>query len=214
MPRQNRVTPSGHFEQALPRGTLLGNRGILHDDAGEIGKSRWVHKNWVCCALEFGGRRQTINAPGGYTQLFFLDEAVSLAAGHRPCAECRRLRFNEFKAAWAEAHPASSPGEKLRASDLDAALHGSRIGRDRQQRTFRSNLESLPDGTFVKFNDDPCSSHLVWAGRLLRWQHAGYELAAAVQGADVEVTVLTPAAIVEVLRHGYTPEVHASARDL
>ncbi len=105
MPRQNRVTPFGDLIATPERGTFLGNRGVLHDDAGRI-KRAWQLRRWIVCVLEFRGRKRSVMTPGRYTELFFLDEATALAAGHRPCAECRRARFLAFCDAWRAAHPA------------------------------------------------------------------------------------------------------------
>src|SRR4051794_26424644 len=99
MPRQNRVTPSGDIITTPERGTLMGNRGVLHDADARIVR-RWQGKRWIACVLEFKGRWRPVMAPGRYTELFFLDEATALAAGHRPCAECRRRRFDEFRDTW------------------------------------------------------------------------------------------------------------------
>src|ERR1700732_822885 len=104
MARQNRVTPAGDVIATPERGTFLGNRGVLHDDQGRI-KRAWQLKRWIVCVLEFKGRRRAVMTPGRYTELFFLDEATALAAGHRPCAECRRERFNAFREAWLRGDP-------------------------------------------------------------------------------------------------------------
>ena len=107
MPRQNRVTPFGEIIATPERGTFMGNRGILHDPDGRV-RRKWVLKNWLVCVLEFRGRKRTVMTPNRYTELFFLDEATALAAGHRPCAECRHARFIDFCLAWKAAHPANS----------------------------------------------------------------------------------------------------------
>lgn len=101
MPLQNRVTPFGEIVASEARGTLMGNRGCLHDEHRNLGRRRWTTKSWVTCLLSFGGRRRELMRPGYYTELFFLDEATALAAGHRPCAECRREAFRRFVDGWA-----------------------------------------------------------------------------------------------------------------
>jgi hypothetical protein len=98
MPRQNRVTPFGDIIATPDRGTLMGNRGVLHDGEGRI-RRMWQVKRWIVCVLEFRSRKRTVMTPGRYTELFFLDEATALAAGHRPCAECRHTCFLAFCAA-------------------------------------------------------------------------------------------------------------------
>src|SRR6201998_3464626 len=104
MPRQNRVTPFGEIIATPERGTFMGNRGILHDELGHV-KRAWQVRRWLVCVLEFRGRKRTVMTPNRYTELFFLDEATALAAGHRPCAECRHARFLDFCHAWRTATP-------------------------------------------------------------------------------------------------------------
>src|SRR6185503_4182043 len=107
MPRQNRVTPFGHIIATPERGTYLGNRGVLHDSEGRIRRT-WQLRRWIVCVLALKGRKRQVMTPGHYTELFFLDEATALAAGHRPCAECRRERFNAFRKAWRAARPGAN----------------------------------------------------------------------------------------------------------
>src|SRR6476469_9350587 len=108
-PLQNRVTPFGEIVAVPERGTMLGNRGILHDADGRL-RRRWAGRAWICCLLEFRGRRDPVMAPGHYTRLFFLDEPTALAAGHRPCAYCRRTAYLAFRSAWADANAGSGLG--------------------------------------------------------------------------------------------------------
>jgi hypothetical protein len=202
MARQNRVTPEGALEASPARGLLTGNRGVLHDAAGRIGAARWRHPHWIACSLAYKDWRRPIMAPGRWTELFFLDEAVALSAGHRPCALCRRADFSRFQAAWERAF-----GRREKAPVIDAALQGARVQpRTRRQVTHVAALEALPDGAFVRWQGTP---HLVQAAGLLRWTHFGYD-AAAPRGAG-PVEVLTPAPLVAVLRAGYRPLLHPSA---
>jgi len=152
MPRQNRVDPFGNLIADPARGTLFGNRGVLHAADGTIVRHHALRR-WIYCRLEFKGRKRQLLQPGRYTELFFLDEATALAAGHRPCAECMRGRFNEFRAAWS-AGPVA-------ATDLDAALHAERLTTDGKQATWRSPLGDLPDGAMVAIDGTP---HLIRAG--------------------------------------------------
>ena len=124
MPLQNRVTPFGEIVSSPARGLLMGNRGILHNDDRRLGTARWQHPHWVACRLEFRGRRQEVMRPGAYTQLFFLDEAVALAAGHRPCAHCRRADYEAFVSAWMAA---TGRADRPRAAELDWQLHRERV---------------------------------------------------------------------------------------
>jgi hypothetical protein len=133
MPRQNRVTPFGEIVSVPERGTMMGNRGILHDVDGRI-RRRWRVKRWLICVLEFKGRHRMVMAPNRYTELFFLDEATGLAAGHRPCAECRRSRFLAFRNAWGAANRHISGSESIRAAMMDNQLHAERIALDLSKR--------------------------------------------------------------------------------
>lgn len=126
MTLQNRVQPDGRITDTPMRGMLMGNRGILHDDAMRLGKARWKSKAWIACVLSFKGRKRELMAPRRYTELFFLDEAVALAAGHRPCFECRKAEAKTFKALWQQ-----SVGPAPRAADIDKALHSARIAPER-----------------------------------------------------------------------------------
>jgi hypothetical protein len=122
MPRQNRVTPFGDIIATPERGTFMGNRGVLHDQQGNI-RRQWQLKRWLVCVLQFRGRKRTVMSPGRYTELFMLDEATALAAGHRPCAECRRERFNAFRSAWRLARAADASSLPT-AVEIDNCLHG------------------------------------------------------------------------------------------
>lgn len=204
MPLQNRVLPTGEITAQPWRGTLMGNRGILHDSQGKLGSARWRHNNWVCCVTEFRGRhRAPMPLPGSptrYTALFFWDEASSLAAGHRPCAQCRYTDYQRFKTAWLAA---GLPGAK--AQDIDRALHAARVNRTRQQATHRATLAALPDGVFLTLVDDEHTPLLKWRERLWRWSPKGYADAGDLPGGTARV--LTPAPIVAVIRAGYAPAV-------
>ncbi|HTA44136.1 MAG TPA: hypothetical protein VK789_16915 [Bryobacteraceae bacterium] len=207
MPLQNRVTPAGELIRVDARGTFMGNRGgVLHNIDREIVRP-YASRRWITCVLEFKGRRRTVMTPDRYTELFFLDEATALAAGHRPCAECRRERFNAFKEAWI--HAANSPAPTfLYADDIDRELHRSRIDHRKGKVTYRARLSSLPDGAFVRIED---SNYLIWRGKLARWSPWGY-LEKDQLPAGIAVEVLTPEQIVRCLRHGYKPEIHPSLR--
>src|SRR5215472_1932663 len=149
VPRQNRVTPFGDIIATPERGTFMGNRGVLHDAVSRI-KRAWQLKRWIICVLEFKERKRQVMTPGHYTELFFLDEATALAAGHRPCAECRRERFNAFRMAWRSAHPGSSDSPLPSAEEIDCQLHAERVGPDRSKRLFEASLDELPNGVFVR----------------------------------------------------------------
>jgi hypothetical protein len=205
VPLQNRVTPAGEIVAAAARGLFMGNRGILHDADKRLGRSRWKHKVWIICLTQFRGRHREVMAPRRYTELFFLDEAVAIAAGHRPCFECRRRAFHAWQEAWRTGNGALSAP---RAGEMDAVLHRERIEPGaRTQRLWRAPLGDLPKGTFVLWREQPC---LLAAGGLLPWTHAGYGAALAIP-AGATVTVLTPPSSVGALRGGYRPVLHDSA---
>jgi hypothetical protein len=200
MTLQNRVTPTGAIVADPARGSLMGNRGILHDRERRLGAARWRHPHWIACRLAFKGRRRTLMAPHRYTELFFLDEATALAAGHRPCCECRREDFRRFQAAWRRAFGHDS---EARAGVIDRVLHRTRVEpRTRRQIRFDAPLADLPDGAFVLLPGDP-TPWLVRSDRLEPWRPDGYGPPRP-RGSG-RVSVLTPAAIVAVLRAGYIP---------
>jgi hypothetical protein len=210
MPHANRVTPFGAFEATPARGLLTGNRGVLHDAEGRIGGVRWRTRRWIACRLAFKGRRRTILTPGRWTELFFLDEAVALAAGHRPCAECRREDYDRFRRAWAAGVPGAEQG--LPGADaIDRVLHTARlVPGSRAQRHYAATLGELPPGTFVTLPGRPGEAFLVGATTLRRWSHAGYRESLALPGAAA-VEVVTPAPVVAVLAAGYVPLLHPTA---
>ena len=195
MPLQNRVTPLGELVADPGRGTVYGNRGCLHDEHGRI-RRRFQGKRWIACRLEFKGRRRRqLLQPGRYTELFFLDEATAFAAGHRPCAECRRADYVRFL---------SLVGEE-RAEAVDARLHAERLA-PHLSRPFGA----LPDGAFVLREG---AVWLVLADALLRWTPGGY--AERVQRPrNGRASVVTPPTLVDVLATGWTgsvPLLHRSA---
>jgi hypothetical protein len=185
MPFQNRVTPLGELVATPERGLVYGNRGRLHDAHGVI-RRQWQVKRWISCRLEFRGRRRPGGpmAPNRYTGLFFLDDATALAAGHRPCAECRNADYRSFLALTGAAG----------ADELDERLHGERL-----QRLHTARLEDLPDGAFVLEDDEP---FLVLGGELLRWTPGGYtERRPRPRG---NATLVTPPTSVRVLVSGWS----------
>ncbi len=201
MPKQNRVSPVGTLVAAPERGTFMGNRGCLHDAAERI-RRPWQLKRWIVCVLAFKGRQRRVMAPGRYTELFFLDEATALAAGHRPCAECRRGRFNAFRAALTREPGTPAPS----AVEIDTTLHAERLKPDRTKRLHTAELDALPDGVFVLVPGDR-TPHLVRGSELLAWSFAGYTKRVARPRAIV-VDVLTPELTVRAIRGGYAPQVH------
>ena len=205
MPRQNRVTPLGELISDPARGLVYGNRGCLHDEHGRI-RRRYAVRRWIACRLEFRGwHRAPLMQPGRFTELFFLDEATAFAAGHRPCALCRRADYDRFTEIWSRLHP------RQRGADaIDAQLDGERVEPEtRGQRHHGALLDELPDGAFVLESGEP---HLVLGRKLLRWTPAGYVEPRRTAGGTA--VLITPPSLVAVLRTGWTPLVpflHPSA---
>jgi hypothetical protein len=203
VPRQNRVTPFGELITTPHRGTLMGNRGCLHDAEQRI-RHPFTLKRWIHCVLEFKGRRRAIMTPGLYTELFFLDEATALAAGHRPCAECQRERYRLFREHWAAA---SGIAGVPSADGMDDVLHAERLEAGRGKRTYTARLAQLPAGVMVA---DEAHAYLVLDGALLPWAPEGYGPRRSASAA-AEMRVLTPRSIVDVIARGYPVGLHASA---
>lgn len=201
MPLQNRVLPTGEIVADPARGTFMGNRGILHGPDRTLGTARWRHSAWICCLLQFKGRARRVMSPGRYTELFFLDEAVALAAGHRPCAECRRSRYLAFRAALAVAGIDAGS-----AKDLDRVLHKARIAPGRAQERAYAPLTAVPPGAFILLNG---RAHLVLSDALLPFTPQGY--GPPIPRPTGRGLVLTPTPICRALAHGYAPALHPTA---
>ena len=201
MPHQNRVTPFGDIIATPERGTMYGNRGCLVNAEGKIARP-FRELRWIICVLDFKERKHPMMAPGRYTGLFFLDEATALAAGHRPCAECQRGRFDLFRETWSTANPDLTNVHRLLAPVIDKVLHSERLG----PRQSVKSTGDLPDGTFV--TDNGTDAYLVWQNKLLLWTPSGYKLS---KTKNFSVEVLTPRSIVNTLGAGYPVAVHSSA---
>jgi hypothetical protein len=203
-PLQNRVDPFGELFAHAARGTMFGNRGgRFHRDDKTLGTRRWVSRQWICCVLAFKNRHRAVWGDS-YTELFFLDEVTALAAGHRPCFECRRSDAKAFAAAWAAAKGmAASP----RAPDMDRALHAERLD-GRSKRQHRMLIDDLPDGVVITL--DGREARAVRGAYLLSWRPSGYG-AAEQRPRGAIVNVLTPPSIVAALTAGYRPRWHVSA---
>jgi hypothetical protein len=205
VPRQNRVTPLGELIATPARGLVHGNRGCLHDADGRIRRAYQVRR-WIACRLEYGGRRRSpLMQPGRYTELFFLDEATAFAAGHRPCAECRRPDYDRFSSFWRGLH------DDFGADAIDRRLHAERLEPGtRDRRLHAARREELPDGAFVLEDGVP---FLVVGGTLRRWTPAGYVDRRPRRPGPA--TLLTPPSLVALLASGWggvVPFLHPSAR--
>ena len=203
MPLQNRVTPLGDIVAIPERGMFTGNRGILHDAATRtLLPRRWTSRAWLICTLDYRGVRRAIMAPGSWTELFFLDEATALAAGHRPCFLCRRAAALAFQARF----PTDGRTAVPRAGDIDRVLHGERLdGRRKRLHPLPAPAADLPDGTMVLQGGAP---HLILKGLAYPWSAGGYGVATAPRA---DARLLTPPATVVALTAGYQPRLHASA---
>jgi hypothetical protein len=203
MPLQNRVDPFGNLLAVAARGLFFGNRGgRFHTDAKTLTTRRWASRQWICCVLDFKGRHRDVW--GRYfTELFFLDEPTALAAGHRPCFECRRKDARAFAELWRVANKLSAAPH---APEMDAVLHGERLD-GRAKRLHRREIDDLPDAAFVAMDG---AAFAVCGEKLLRWTAQGYD-ARKPRPRRTTVDVLTPPAVLKVLSAGYGPHWHPSA---
>jgi hypothetical protein len=214
MPLQNRVTPEGEIIATRHRGLMMGNRGgAFHLPDQTLGSRRWATKQWIACALQFKGRHRDMMQPNRYTELFFLDEATALGAGHRPCFECRRTDAGRFAELWAKVQ---GKAQRERAPAMDEVLHGERIDPQRRKATYRARRADIPSGAFVRYagDRDGARPYLVVGSSLLAWHPSGYTSLVMPMEIGEEVEVLTPRSIVAVLTAGYRPILHPSAAAL
>lgn len=187
---QNRVDPWGALHAVPDRGAWFGNRGCLHDDHGRIVRTH-RGRRWITCLCAFRGRRRALLRPGRYTELFFADEATAYAAGHRPCAECRRADWMMFRDLWGRVI-----GGATDADSIDRVLHAARMD-GAQRRTLMLRSDEVPDG--VVGVPEPgkaiVRAHRAWWA----WGFAGHEPIDAIHG---DVAVLTPWPIVRLMQAG------------
>lgn len=211
MPHKNRITPKGEFVANPCRCLFMGNRGILHDSAGRITHRRWAHNNWIICLTNFKERKRQILSPSHYTELFFLDEVTALAAGHRPCCECRREAYRRY---WDAFRSQVGDDIPVNANALDKRLQAERaVKRQFKQRSHNARLMDLPSGTIFQFKAE-ATPMLRWRDNLYQWSFEGYAGAGMVAEfrRDLDVDVMTPPTTVLALRGGYAPVVHPSAQ--
>ena len=204
--RGTHIAPLGELVADPGRGLVYGNRGCLHDETGHI-RRRYSGRRWIACRLEFRGwQRRPLMQPGRFTELFFLDDATALAAGHRPCALCRREDYARLGTIWGALHPG-----QIGADAIDAQLHTERLDpRTRTQLRHEALLDELPDGAFVLHSGAP---HLVLGAQLLSWTPAGYAVRVP-RPARQRTLLITPPSLVALLRAGWQPLVpllHPSA---
>jgi hypothetical protein len=203
MPLQNRVTPFGDITAIPQRGMLMGNRGIIHDPATRtLLRKRWSSKAWIICTCSYKDHWREVMAAHSWTELFFLDEAVALAAGHRPCFACRRIAAEVFRAAWS----AAKKMPNVRAGDIDQILHRERL-QDGKKRihALKMRVDELPDGAVVASNGD---AYTIVRGHGLRWTTDAYGAPQKLQNVD---GLLTPPSTLAAMIAGYAPILHPSA---
>jgi len=203
MAHQNRVTPFGELIAVPERGSLYGNRGCLVNGEGKIVRE-FKELRWIICVLDFKGRKHPMMAPGRYTGLFFLDEVTALAAGHRPCAECQRDRFNLFRKHWADANQTEAASTKPLAPVFDNVLHRERLATG----NLCDSIYELPNGTFITPNGT--DAYLVFKEQLLLWTPAGY-IPVRKPNFAFPARILTPPSIVRALANGYPAKYHPSS---
>lgn len=209
MPLQNRVTPAGDIVAVEARGTMMGNRGgALHRPDRSLRRRRWVTRQWIACRLEFKERHREVMAANRYTELFFLDEATALAAGHRPCFECRRTDALHFARLWADVR---GQPDRAAAQDMDAVLHAERLMPDGSKRTCERSVGELPAGTMIMLGDVICA--VARGGGIVPWSHTGYRSAKEWLPAHRRVKVLTPPSIVAVMQAGFALRMHSTWPD-
>jgi hypothetical protein len=200
MSLQNRVTPFGEIIAVTQRGSMMGNRGIIHDPATKtLLKKRWATHAWIICVCQFKNVRRDVMARHSWTELFFLDEATALSAGHRPCFYCQRQRAREFQAAWADGNGTELPS----APAMDKVLHGERLDEKRQKKrhSLESGISDLPDGAMLASGTD---AYLVKGGAIFLWSWGGYSSARIIPS---ELSLLTPPSTIRTLKAGFKPHI-------
>jgi hypothetical protein len=212
MPLQNRVSPFSIFTATPERGKWTGNRGVIHNADKEIVRNHAV-KYWITCELKYKNFQRKVMTPNRWTELFFLDEATAFAAGHRPCGFCRHPDFKRFKGLWLLANGERHGLEKDTKIDaIDAIIHQERLNGNGLQKTFKGTLLTLPDGTFVNFNED-LKAYLWFQQNLYEWSFSGYTKVLEI-AQNQEVNILTPRSYIEVFRAGYLPQIHSSISNI
>ena len=204
MPLQNRVDPFGHIQAVQERGLLMGNRGgRIHDPATKtLQKRRYASRRWIICTCVYKDWHRDVMGPG-YTELFFLDEVTALAAGHRPCAFCRRDAFKQFCQLIA-----CTNSTEVSVEGIDRILHAQRIA---PKPVVTDPCLKFPDGTMIAIGDAAYAKN---GDDALTWSYSGY--VRAVSWADVlaqRPLLITPCATVAVLRQNYAPVWHSSANN-
>jgi hypothetical protein len=190
---------------------FMGNRGILHDK-NEVIQRNWKLKAWIICLLEFRGRKRRIFSPGHYTELFFLDEATAMSAGHRPCGECRYKDYIKFKHLWVQTNRELLKTDHPLIKDIDQIIHRHRLDPHKKKIVFEDKLRNIPDGVFIKRHHDD-RFYLVLDGYIYEWSPNGY-VSKKPKNANEAVWVFTPKSIVKTIKAGYEVIVHRSIQEI
>ena len=203
MTLQNRVAANGEIVAVADRGLFLGNRGgVIHDHRTKTlhPTRRWASRQWICCVLDFKGRQRELMSANSYTELFFMDEVTALAAGHRPCFECRRANAVKFALAFSETN------ERASAPHMDVILHDERLDGKRKKH-HSARWGDLPAGAMIEAGDQVIakSNH-----GPLTWSFSGYSFCRD-GNLSGNLKCLTPPSILKVLNKGYKPHWHPSA---
>jgi hypothetical protein len=210
MPLQNRVNPFGEIVENTARGTIMGNRGVIHKNKKII--KPFKTKYWITCVLKYKNVQRAVMTENRYTELFFLDEATSFAAGHRPCAYCRNKDYKLFKKLWLQANANTFQLNGYGIAGIDEILHAERISRQGSKHTYHTALSLLPNAVMVKL-DNESAPYLYYNKQLLQWSLFGYTTLIRVKN-NIDVEVLTPKSIVKIFEAGYMCNIHASAKAL
>jgi len=204
---QNRVDPKGMAIKTPARGQWMGNRGVIHNNKQQIIRPFNLHA-WITCRLAYKNQQLPLMDRNHNTQLFFMDEATALSAGHRPCAFCRRDDYNRFKSFWLKGNPATGFTRATTIKPIDDFIHAERINKDGTKITHTTQPGKLPDGSFILLNDLP---FLLYKEQLYLWSPFGYEKPIQISMTQ-EVTVLTPASIINTIAAGYLPQIGTGIR--
>jgi hypothetical protein len=203
MPLQNRVTPFGEIIAIDQRGLFTGNRGIIHDPTTRtLLTKRWATRTWLVCSCDYNGVRRRVMGGRSWTELFFLDEATALAAGHRPCFLCRHDAAEKFRAAWCR----GNGGHRPKASEMDNILHQERLEAGRK-RLHPSSLEQLPTGAMFVAQE---RAFLAVESAPFEWTSSGYR---SIQCPPGPILALTPPSTMRALQAGYRPILHPSLQE-
>ncbi|MFW6016206.1 MAG: hypothetical protein ACOCRK_07180 [bacterium] len=209
---RNRVSPKGDLIMTECRGTLMGNRGVLHNDLKEITRV-YDSKSWITCKLEYKNNKRNIMEKGKYTELFFLDEATALAAGHRPCGLCQYEKYKLFKSLWIKANGNRyNITEDNKIKDIDSIINSERIDYNHNKVTYKELLSNLVNGIMIMINSNSKKFYLLKNNYLYEWSPSGYKKKFIINK-DINITVLTPRSIVNTLKEGYEISYHNSIND-